>query len=166
MARDTQPVARRLTAARLASGRLAVWMEVHHDDLQASLGSGRILWSPLLSVIAELGLVDDRGRPPSLDTVARTWLRTRRKVATDRARPAPSSLQPGEIAPGVRRLPPQPSTDPRAGIPPDPVRPGSILSPPTSTKPPTGNAQAQIDRAFGHMRDRLVPIPKPFTQAT
>jgi hypothetical protein len=90
---------------RASDKRLYDWMLAHHDELVAELGSGRVLWHPVMQVIAELGLVDDRGRQPTRDTAFRTWHRVRNNVAKTRAeRQDKPALKAGEISPGVRSL--------------------------------------------------------------
>jgi hypothetical protein len=91
---------------RDADRRLYGWMRAQHDDLLVELGTERIVWRPVMRVIAELGLVDEHGKEPTRDTAFRTWLRVRRDVAASRARKQgrPAFLASGEIAPGVRAL--------------------------------------------------------------
>jgi hypothetical protein len=91
---------------RHADRRLYDWMRAHHDELLVELGSGRIVWRPVMRVIADLGLVDDRGQKPTRDTAFRTWRRVRGEVAKACAKKQdkPALHTPGEIAPGVRAL--------------------------------------------------------------
>lgn len=94
------------TRARQRQQVLFDWMRSHHDDLAAELARDRGRWDQALQVIAGLKLVDDRGNPPTRDTVVRTWKRVRDDVAAARARQdaarSGQALVPGEVAPGVR----------------------------------------------------------------
>lgn len=83
------------------------WLRDRHDEFAAELAAVRVRdrWTRALKVIAEHGLVDDRGNQVTRDTAIRTWKRVREDVAIARARrqgaPSPA-LAPGEVAPGVR----------------------------------------------------------------
>ena len=90
--------------ARAADKRLYEWMKSHREELLCELGTDRIRWDPLMSVIDTLGLVDERGRRPTLDTAFRTWRRVRSEFTrAERASKTPPLLI-GEIARGVRTL--------------------------------------------------------------
>ena len=173
--------------ARTAQPTLADWMRANHTALLAQLGAGRIKWRTAMAVITDLGLTDEHGQTPSRDTVARTWTRVRREIAeTQRASTLPS-LQPGEIAPGVRLS--SPFTDSHFGARPSqppfesrfarpryevsshaaqaPVPAGSSASeaqarpPGTPAAQPHDGATEQIMRALGSMASSRVPMPKP-----
>jgi hypothetical protein len=66
--RRCSPVARKneittlFAKVRSADRRLSDWMRANHDDLLVELGSGRIVWRPVLQVIADLGLLDEHGK--------------------------------------------------------------------------------------------------------
>lgn len=96
------------TRARQRQQVLFDWMRSHHDDLAAELDRDRGRWDQALQVIADLKLVDDRGNPPTRDTIIRTWKRVRDDVAATRARQEAArsgqALAPGEVAPGVRAV--------------------------------------------------------------
>ena len=83
------------------------WLRDRHDEFAAEIAAVRVRdrWTRALKVIAEHGLVDDRGSQVTRDTAIRTWKRVREDVAAARARrqgaPSPA-LAPGEVAPGVR----------------------------------------------------------------
>jgi hypothetical protein len=174
------------TKVRHADRRLYDWMRAHHDELLVELGSGRIVWRPVMRVIADLGLVDDRGQKPTRDTAFRTWKRVRGDVATARTerqdKPALNAV--GEIAPGVRALLDQHDqavvepmvTTPRIRLDIRPARPiGSSLGskfqtpegPATATgtssvtaATPVEDADAQIRRVFDAIGSARTPMPK------
>ena len=94
--------------ARRNNHLLYDWMRANHDDLQAELGTGRIVWRSAMQVIEELGLVDANGNSPTRDTAFRTWRRVQSDLAAAGALKRSPSLAvtaPGEIAPGVLALP-------------------------------------------------------------
>jgi hypothetical protein len=170
--------------------RLSDWMRANHDDLLVELGPGRIAWRQFMKVIEILGLVDERGKKPTRDTVARTWHRVRGDVATNRAkrRRKPEVLTPGEIAPGVRALPDHDSQTAEAVVEPGLTRPPIRLDirparplagmpaaaiqrpgvpPDTSGRTsvavaaPGEDADAQFRRVFEAMDAARTPMPKP-----
>ena len=174
---------------RDADRRLYGWMRAHHDDLLAELGTERIVWRPVMRVIAELGLVDEHGKEPTRDTAFRTWLRVRRDVAGSRARKQgrPAFLASGEIAPGVRTLPDQHDLTSGTGMLPmarqrrmqldiRPARalgdvPGAAIETPdvpaitaspaaVTVKAPVEDAAAQIRRVFAAIGAARTPMPK------
>ncbi len=104
------------TRARHRQQVLFDWMRSHHDDLAAELAHDRGRWDQALQVIIDLKLVDDRGNPPTRDTVVRTWKRVRDDVAAARTKQEAArsgqALAPGEVAPGVRAV-----AQPRAAAP-------------------------------------------------
>ena len=174
--------------ARTAQHTLADWMRTNHDALSAQLGTGRIKWRTAMAVIVDLGLTDEHGQTPSRDTVARTWTRVRLEIAKAQCALTLPSLQPGEIAPGVRLS--VPSTDSNPGARPSqpslesrfarpryevssyaaqaPLPAGSSASeaearpPGTPAAQPHDGATEQIMRALGSMASTRVPMPKPF----
>ena len=191
--RRSSPVARKreITAlfakARNADGRLSDWMRANYDDLLAELGSGRIVWRPVLQVIADLGLLDEHGKRPTRDTTFRTWRRVCRDVAASRARDQgkPAFLTRREIAPGVRALPVHDDQNAGIGLLPmatqrgvrldiRPARaradmPGSAIqtlsaitaSPTADTvAAPIEDVDAQIRRVFDAIGAARTPMPK------
>jgi hypothetical protein len=165
--------------ARKVDNRLSDWMRRHHDDLLLELGSGRVAaWAPVMRIVDELGLRDDRGNTPTRDTVARTWQRVKKDVA-QRRRKAPA-LAPGEIAPGVRALQsgddregPQPpkQEEPRRPLAIRPARmkgtsqPGGASKPQDTAMAPRPNtardgAADEIKRVLDRMGSRRTPLPK------
>ena len=190
-----RPVARQkeitglFAKVRDADRRLYDWMRAHHDDLLVELGTERIVWRPVMQVIAELGLVDEHGKEPTRDTAFRTWLRVRRDVAASRARKQgrPAFLASGEIAPGVRALPGQDDQAAGTGVPPmvgqrrmqldiRPARalgdmPGAAIETPdvpaiaavptaVIVAAPIEDADAQIRRVFDAIGAARTPMPK------
>ena len=174
---------------RNADRRLTDWMRANHDDLLAELGSGRIVWRPVMRIIAELGLLDEHGKAPTRDAASRTWLRVRRDVAASRARKQgrPALLASGEIAPGVRALRGDDDQAAGMGVPPmvgqrrmrldiRPARPlGDMPSSATQTPDipaiaaspaevtvatPPEDADAQIRRVFEAIAAARTPMPK------
>lgn len=174
---------------RDADTRLSDWMRANHDDLLVELGSGRIVWRPVMRVIADLGLLDEHGKRPTRDTAFRTWRRVRRDVADSRARKQgmPAFLASGEIAPGVRALPGHDDQAAGMGVPPmvgqrrmrldiRPARaladmPGAAIETPdvpaitaspaaVTVKAPVEDADAQIRRVFDAIGAARTPMPK------
>lgn len=161
------------------------WMLSNYDELVLQLGPGRIIWRPVMRVIADLGLIDDHGKPPTQDTAARTWRRVCRRVVTTRAarQSRQSLLGAGEIAPGVlladgQTGQPMPETiaalKPRVRLEIRPVRPIGAAPPPepmpilpTTTSPtassnhtPFEDADDQIKRVFDAFAASRPPMPK------
>lgn len=122
--------------ARSRQRRLAHWLNQNHAEIACELGTGRVDWQPLLAVVTQLGLVDERGAAPTASTLARTWRRVKRRVDAARRKEV---LRPDEIAQGVRLVDP-PTTVGSVGqpipfqIPIQPVRP--LAAPQAITTPP------------------------------
>ena len=130
------------------------WLRDRHDEFAAEIAAVRVRdrWIRALKVIAEHGLVDDRGSQVTRDTAIRTWKRVREDVAAARARrqgaPSPA-LAPGEVAPGVRAAREQvaaPAPLPAQGK--EAVAPGSA---------PEGDP---LQRLRASMEAGKVPMPK------
>jgi hypothetical protein len=175
--------------ARAADTRLSTWMRRHYDALLEELGPGRIQWRSPLRVLADLGLTDEHGQPVSRDAAARTWLRVRREVAAareKRSEAAVATLQPGELAHGVRTtrataddaLRPllQPRVDISPARPRDPTRrffvadadaparldAGTVVSrSPSATASP--DAAEQIQRVLREIGFARTPLPRRST---
>jgi hypothetical protein len=171
---------------RNADRRLSDWMRANHDDLLVELGSGRVVWRPVMQVIAELGLLDEHGKQPTRDTAFRTWQRVRGDAAATRARrqAKPAVLARGEIAPGVRALVGQDDQTSEMGVRPmvrqqcmrldiRPARPfadmpGSAIQTPDvpavtaipTEVAPVEDADAQIQRVFDAIGAARTPMPK------
>ena len=94
-----QSVPELMGKARARQRRLAHWLKQHHAELVIELGTGRVDWQPLLAVVTRLGLVDERGVPPTTTTLARTWRRVKRRMD---AASREETLRPDEIVRGVR----------------------------------------------------------------
>jgi len=134
-----RPFEERIRKAAAGRRRLSVWLRLHHDEIVKSLGSGRVWWGPIHDIVVEEQLVDDRGRTPSPEAIARIWRRVRRHVAAERLATVASRSAPDEIAFGVRLVQDAPSfpADAEAAIRPDrppitflPARPASGVSAP------------------------------------
>jgi hypothetical protein len=92
---DPQPALDALEAAfDKARSRSALqdWMRKHHSLLARYLQERRLLWSEIAKVLAEQGIRDAKGNPPTADAARRAWTR----VTEERAR---RSQQPAEEAP-------------------------------------------------------------------
>ena len=112
-----------IDAARIARGRntLAAWLRTHHDVLLAELDGRPIDWELYLAVFAKRGLKDADGNTPTKATASKTWHRVRAAIAAERARKqarmTTPAVAPGELAPGVRRLDPDPVTTAASALP-------------------------------------------------
>lgn len=132
------------------------WLRDRHDEFAAELAAVRVRdrWTRALKVIAEHGLVDDRGSQVTRDTAIRTWKRVREDVAAARARrqgaPSPA-LAPGEVAPGVRAAreqaaAPAPALVPAQGM--------------AATAPSAAQESDPLQRLRASMQAGKVPMPK------
>lgn len=144
------------TRARQRQQVLFDWMRSHHDDLAAELARDRGRWDQALQVIADLKLVDDRGKPPTRDTIVRTWKRVRDDVAAARAKQeaarSAQALAPGDVAPGVRAVA-QPRT----------AAPAPALRPDQAEKAAAPGAEPNSDplqRLRASMEAGKVPMPR------
>ena len=142
------------TRARQQQQLLFDWMRSHHDDLVIELARDRGRWDQALQVIAGLKLVDDRGNPPTRDTVLRTWKRVRDSIAAraeeQAARSAPA-LAPGEVAPGVRAI-----AQPRTATP----RPVQPVQGKETVAPGTAPESDPLHRLRVSMEAGKVPMPR------
>lgn len=104
-----------------------VWMERRYEAMAKDIALNGPRWKARAEVLAELGVVDGSGNPPTEVTARTTWSRVASKMRRKRPRvspvdePLPPSryippLQPGEIAPGVRPVAAEPP--PAAAVPP------------------------------------------------
>ena len=132
------------------------WLRDCHDEFAAELAAVRVRdrWTRALKVIAEHGLVDNRGSPVTRDTAIRTWKRVREDVAAARARrqgaPSPA-LTPGEVAPGVRAAKEQAAA------------PAPVLVPAQGVTAAAAGAAQESDslqRLRASMQAGKVPMPK------
>jgi hypothetical protein len=64
---------------------LFLWLLEHHDEIVASLQGGRVNWRAFCAAVAEAGLTDTAGHPPTENTARVTWYRVRRLAAKQRA---------------------------------------------------------------------------------
>jgi len=139
--------------ARQEQRLLYDWLRDNHDTFAAELGQlrPRDRWTRALRVIADLGLLDDRGNAVTRDTAIRTWKRVREDVAAARAKrqgAPPPALARGEIAPGVRgvaKAAAPVSAMPAAG---------------TGTSPGTLSSDDPMQRLRQQMGASQVPMPK------
>lgn len=157
--------------------RFSTFCRRHMSELYKELGGGRVDWKTALLVFSDLKLTDEHGRALTVDTAARTWRRVRIELArkeaatVEAAGRTPSSLLPGEIAPGVRRLtsasvrgalvteaPPArhaATAQPAAVVPPSPAQ--AALG---SDGPAADGATEQIRSALARLGHDRVPMPK------
>ena len=107
------------------------WMVEHHDEIVARAAGGRLNWTVLCRLLADRGLVDGRGAPPTAAGARKTWQRVRAevrrraeweaaraaersKVSVPPARRKPGSV-PAYVVPGP--TPPAPAPTPRSTTP-------------------------------------------------
>lgn len=157
-ARD-RGIAAAFARVRAGDRRLAPWMSRHHDELLKELGTGRIEWASPLAVFASLGLTDEHGRSLTRDTASRTWRRVRTAVAAAKQAQARTLPRPGEIAPGVRLVPPTgiPSLQRvHAPVPPDVLAAGVPGAAPGGAEEATERIRSVLD-VMGAAR---VPLPR------
>jgi hypothetical protein len=144
------------TRARQRQQVLFDWMRSHHDDLAAELARDRGRWDQALQVIADLKLVDDRGNPPTRDTIVRTWKRVRDDVVAARAKQeaarSAQALAPGEVAPGVRAV-----AQPRAAAPTPAFRPDQAGKAAAPGAEPNSDP---LQRLRASMEAGKVPMPR------
>lgn len=157
-ARD-RGVAAAFARVRNEDRRLGPWMMRHHDALMNEIGTDRIEWASPLAVFASLGLTDEHGQSLTRDTASRTWRRVRIAVAAARQAEARTMPRPGEIAPGVRLVPP-------IGIP-SPQRVHAPVPPVVLAAGVPGVAPGGAEEATEHIRSVLdamgaarVPLPR------
>lgn len=86
---------------------LSRWMQAHHDAFATMLADEDPSWNKVAVGFAKMKVHDGQGRPPTGECVRKTWwsVRQARAKAEDAKRsrtPAPPSLAPDEVAPGVR----------------------------------------------------------------
>ena len=168
--------------ARRAQHRLSDWMRENYVELTEQLGRGRIDWRTPMAIFIRLGLTDEHGQRPSIDTVRRTWARVRSEVIKLEAEklaknPVPG---PGEIALGVRVADTtdnstsvqnlrRPSIDIRPARPPAETQTGAgrtedAASPAehvgTSDKPAPSRARAAIRNALETISVSRVSMPR------
>ena len=114
----------RIRAAALARrSTLFVWMTGNYRPFSAALekaGGKYYRWSDIAGALAGEGLLDGKGRPPSPETVRKTWTAVCKYVAERNPQKRKPQVKAKDIAPGVVRdaaLPP----------PPPPSRPGRLI---------------------------------------
>jgi len=148
-------------------------MRDNHKELAEQLGSGRVDWRVPMGIVHDLGLTDEHGQKPTLDTVRRTWARVRRKAIT-KTRSTPA-LGPQEIAQGVRIVdttnasrsvespsrapvdirPARPLTDFQAAG--GPETHSAVLA---TNQPAAPDAEEQIRKALEEMSNWRIPMPR------
>jgi hypothetical protein len=132
-----QIIARIQQRIRSGGGRhSAVWwfLRDRHDAIAAQIERDGANWQAMADTLAEQGVVDRAGKRATPRVIGRTWARVTKHVAAKRAkdrRQPPSSLLPGEIAPGVVAVRPVVPVQPAE--PPSPARPVEV-APPQATK--------------------------------
>lgn len=146
MAAPDQPSPPDATEAAFDNARsrspLQDWMRKHHTMLARRLQERRLLWSEIARVLAEQGVRDAKGNPPTADAARRAWTRVTQGRAS-------RSKQPGQEqaveAPSTTAKPGEASEAPPA----QPAPPGLPPSPPPVSRPP-------VDLTEG-----VNPPPKP-----
>lgn len=136
------------------------WLRDRHDEFAAELAAVRVRdrWTRALKVIAEHGLVDDRGNQVTRDTAIRTWKRVREDVAIARTRrqgAPPPALAPGEVAPGVRAAREQVAAPVLVLMPAPPPAQGMA-----ATVPGAAQEGDPMQRLRASMQAGKVPMPK------
>lgn len=127
---------------------LYLWFRQNHLQLAARFKRYPPAWNTLAAQLAEQGVRDANGNPPTAISARDAWYRARMDVDAMRAkrlRPKPA-LEPGEIAPGVHALgvPALPAladgtaasrARPKVEIDFQPGRPQSLLPEPAPVRP-------------------------------
>lgn len=127
--RDIQRVLR-------ASPYVVDYIRQDYDDLASSVGEGRRSWRVLSTLVADKGLLDLRGGPPSTATLARAWDTVTAERAAAKAKAPQQSTRTwrdGLHWPSINaagRTPPSMPAAPRA------ANPAQTATGPPSTDPP------------------------------
>lgn len=123
MARRTPDPTKALAAVAQATGRgrgrrspLYLWLKKHHDALAEGFKDTPPAWAELAAYLGGEGVLDIDGKPPTARGTRGAWYRVRRDLEAQAKRkatkpPSPTPA-PGEIAPGVRAVAPQPAREP------------------------------------------------------
>ena len=89
---------------------LYVWMQEHHAALKAEFETRGPQWAERTRAMAEAGLVDGDGDPPTQRTAMQTWYRVCR--AERLKRPSAPAMAGTLPPPAVSKLPPKPTPTP------------------------------------------------------
>jgi hypothetical protein len=122
-----QIIARIRQRIRSGGGRRSpVWwfLRDRHDAIAAQIERDGANWQAMADTLAEQGVVDRVGKRATPRVIGRTWARVTKHIEAKRAkdrRQPPSSLLPGEVAPGVVAV--RPVVPVRPAEPPSPARP-------------------------------------------
>ena len=96
---------------------LFVWMQEHHAALKAEFETRGPQWAERTRAMAEAGLVDGDGDPPTQRTAMQTWYRVCR---AERLKGPPTPAMAGTLPPpAVAKLPPKPAPTPPAASTPE-----------------------------------------------
>jgi hypothetical protein len=185
---DAFRAALKVARGRTARSSLYRWLRENHDEFLIDWTEAAD-WPAFVQAFAALGLTDRTGKPPAVETARKTWLQVRKDVAKAEARQqakrAPP-LAPGEIAPGVRAVPPPSAGETRPQIKLE-IRPAKprLETPAAEPTPPSSQPRAsareappaqiaspssegatdeEVEASLRRMREQMtakkVPIPK------
>ena len=109
----------RVRGGRGSRSPLYVWMREHHEALRAEFDANGPQWVTRVKAMAEAGLLDQLGKPPTVRGAQQTWYRVCRDVAAGKgakpgsARPAPARTarpaRSGQQGPDPASTPPAPA---------------------------------------------------------
>lgn len=101
------PVAEFLAAAQKTRSPLDAYYEANHDDLLAGLQATphRIKWGEVAAKLAEYGVMDALGNPPSEETARQTWYRVRKRMAARKPARKTNGHRPVDVAPAPEQDP-------------------------------------------------------------
>jgi hypothetical protein len=108
------------------------WMRKHHTMLARRLKERRLLWSEIARVLAEQGVRDAKGNPPTADAARRAWTRVTEGRASRSQQP---SQKQAVEAPSTTAKPGEASEAPSAPLPAPPAQPAPPGLPSVSRPP-------------------------------
>jgi hypothetical protein len=127
------------------------WLKANHDALSSAFADTPPNWGGMAASMAEAGLTDADGKPPTKDGARQTWFRVRRDVAAARAK-----------AEAKRKAAPVPSSSATTAasplpVPCPPVRPAEQRP---ASQQGSGTAAEKVKAAYASLRAREIPVPE------